>query len=216
MNHKPRPPGPSTGIDGNKAKRGNMCGRYIYNKATKEIQRYLDLGGSYTYNDTVITPAMDAVSLVKDKKLSESIAITSLFWGIVGYDKKLIINAKSESVADKTLFADSFMARRCILPAAGFYEWDKAKTKYEFKREDTGSIYLAGLYDLSDNKDSFVILTTSANESMKPVHDRMPVIIDKKDVKEYLLDTSSALDIIKQPMPQLVKSSEYEQLSLFD
>ena len=69
--------------------------------------------------------------------------------------------------------------------------------------------------DLSNNKDSFVILTTAANASMKPVHDRMTVMIDKANVTDYLKDTSAAMVMINETMPELKRNSDYEQLSLF-
>ena len=149
------------------------------------------------------------------KKGGADVALADLFWGIVSKDKKLIINARAESVTEKSMFADSVRNRRCILPAAGFYEWDASKTKFIFKRADKRPIYLAGFYDLSQNRDSFVILTTSANASMKPVHDRMPVMIDKGNVRDYLKDSVAAMEMLREPMPELDRSSDYEQLSLF-
>ena len=150
-----------------------------------------------------------------ENKSGTDVALSDLFWGIESKDKKLIINARAESVAEKSMFADSIRNRRCILPAAGFYEWDASKTKFMFKRADKRPIYLAGFYDLSRNRDSFVILTTSANASMKPVHDRMPVMIDKGNVREYLKDSAAAMEMLREPMPELDRSSDYEQLSLF-
>ncbi len=158
----------------------------------------------------MITPG-----IIWDKKDDADIVLSDLFWGIVSRDKKLIINARAESVAEKPMFSDSIRKRRCILPAAGFYEWDAGKTKFVFKRTDEKPIYLAGFYDLSENRDSFVILTTAANASMKPVHDRMPVMIDKLNVREYLKDPSAAMEMLNEPMPELDRHSDYEQLSLF-
>ena len=76
-------------------------------------------------------------------------------------------------------------------------------------------MYLAGFYDLSEGRDSFVILTTGANKSMEPVHDRMPVMIDAGNAQDYLQDPSAALNMLKEPMPELERTTEYEQLSLF-
>jgi putative SOS response-associated peptidase YedK len=158
---------------------------------------------------------MATPGIIWNKGTNEDLALEDLFWGITSKDKKLIINARAESVTKKSMFADSIRNRRCILPAAGFYEWDASKTKFRFKRADEKPIYLAGFYDLSDNKDSFVILTTAANASMKPVHDRMPVMIDTGNVRDYLKDPAAALEMLKEPMPELDRSSDYEQLSLF-
>ncbi|MBO6197657.1 MAG: SOS response-associated peptidase family protein, partial [Butyrivibrio sp.] len=58
-------------------------------------------------------------------------------------------------------------------------------------------------------------LTTSPNSSMEPVHDRMPVMIEAANAQDYLQDTSAAMDLLKEPMPLLDRSTDYEQLSLF-
>ena len=194
-----------------------MCGRYFFDGATAyEIEEELHLPkGMLSTRAGDITPGMVTPGIIRSKSGDVDIALSELFWGIASKDKKLIINARAESAADKSMFADSIRNRRCILPAAGFYEWDPGKTKFTFRRSDKKPMYLAGFYDLSDNKDSFVILTTAANASMRPVHDRMPVMIDKRNVREYLNDSSAAMDMIKEPMPELARSSDYEQLSLF-
>lgn len=194
-----------------------MCGRYYYSdKTAYEVEDDLHLTrGALATRAGDITPGMVTPGIIWDKRTDENIALSELFWGIVSRDKKLIINARAESVVEKSMFSDSIRNRRCILPAAGFYEWDRDKTKFMFKRADEKPIYLAGFYDLSENRDSFVILTTAANASMKPVHDRMPIIIDRVNVRDYLKDSTAAMEMLREPMPELDRSSDYEQLSLF-
>ena len=194
-----------------------MCCRYYFSdKAAYKVEGDLKLTkGALATRAGDITPGMATPGIIWNKGTNEDLALEDLFWGITSKDKKLIINARAESVTKKSMFADSIRNRRCILPAAGFYEWDASKTKFRFKRADEKPIYLAGFYDLSDNKDSFVILTTAANASMKPVHDRMPVMIDTGNVRDYLKDPAAALEMIKEPMPELDRKSDYEQLSLF-
>lgn len=195
-----------------------MCGRYYYSdKINYEVEEDLELEkGSLSMNSGDVTPAMNAVVLLSDKREAGRIIRPSeMFWGLVGKDKKLVINARAESVFDKPMFSGSMEQRRCIMPAAGFYEWDKDKNKVTFFRKDKRPVYLAGFYSLSENKDSFVILTTAANESMISVHDRMPVMIEKEQVKDWLYDTEKAKKLLAMPMPQLDSSREYEQLSLF-
>jgi putative SOS response-associated peptidase YedK len=194
-----------------------MCGRYYFSDKTAfEVEDDLKLSrGALATSAGDITPGMATPGIIWNKSTDRDFVLSELFWGIKSRDKKLIINARAESVSEKTMFTDSVRNRRCILPAAGFYEWDAGKTKFMFKRTDEKPIYLAGFYDLSDNKDSFVILTTAANASMKPVHDRMPVMIDKVNVRDYLRDEAAAMEMLREPMPELDRSSEYEQLSLF-
>lgn len=194
-----------------------MCCRYYFSdKAAYKVESDLKLTkGALATRAGDITPGMATPGIIWNKGTNEDLAMEDLFWGITSKDRKLIINARAESVTKKSMFADSIRNRRCILPAAGFYEWDASKTKFRFKRADEKPIYLAGFYDLSDNKDSFVILTTAANASMKPVHDRMPVMIDTGNVRDYLKDPAAALEMLKEPMPELDRKSDYEQLSLF-
>ena len=194
-----------------------MCCRYYFSdKAAYKVEGDLKLTkGALATRAGDITPGMATPGIIWNKGSNEDLALEDLFWGITSKDRKLIINARAESVTKKSMFADSIRNRRCILPAAGFYEWDASKTKFMFKRADEKPIYLAGFYDLSDNKDSFVILTTAANASMKPVHDRMPVMIDTGNVRDYLKDPAAALEMLKEPMPELDRKSDYEQLSLF-
>ncbi len=194
-----------------------MCGRYYFSgKTAYDVEDDLHLSrGAFATQAGDITPGMVTTGVIWNRAGGADIALSDLFWGITSRDRKLIINARAESVAEKSMFSDSVSKRRCILPAAGFYEWDAQKTKFTFKRADEKPIYLAGFYDLSENRDSFVILTTAANSSMKPVHDRMPVMIDKQNVRDYLKDPSAAMEMLKEPMPELDKHSDYEQLSLF-
>ncbi len=203
-----------------------MCGRYFFGDRTAdEVEKELGLRpGSVSPRLGDATPGMMLPGIVRSRSSAgnsgaqSSAGVTDvqdLFWGLKGSDGKLIINARAESVADKPMFSESIMRRRCLLPAAGFYEWDRDKTRFVFKRTDGKPMYLAGFYDLSANKDSFVILTTAANKSMEPVHDRMPVMIGAVNAQDYLTDAAAALDMLKEPMSELERSSDYEQLSLF-
>ena len=193
-----------------------MCCRYYYaDKTAYAVEKELELPERMlTLPAGDVVPGMAAGALVFGKEKMD-IRVRDLYWGLRARDKKLVINARAESVLEKPMFSESIRSRRCILPALGFYEWDGDKTKYTFTRKDGSPLYLAGLYDMSDNRDSFVILTTEANSSMSPVHDRMPVIIDGNNVREYLRESNAALDMIREKMPELERKCDYEQLSLF-
>jgi putative SOS response-associated peptidase YedK len=192
-----------------------MCCRYYYaDRIARRVEEDMELPeGICAHNYGDITPGMMGLSLIKGS--GAGVKAYNMKWGLTGKDSKLIINARAESAVQKPMFSDSIRSRRCVLPAGGFYEWNKDKTKYTFKRPDEEPMYLAGFYDLRDNEDRFVILTTDANDSMRPVHDRMPVMIDKKNVADYLYDEAAAYDLIKKKMPELDRNCDYEQLSLF-
>jgi putative SOS response-associated peptidase YedK len=98
-----------------------------------------------------------------------------------------LINARAETVAEKPSFRSAFKRRRCVIPASGYYEWQKQGTSrkqpYFFRPRDGGLFSFAGLWEewhdpSGEVVQSCTILTTEANDVTRPVHDRMPVILD--------------------------------------
>ena len=137
-----------------------------------------------------------------------------LKWGFPGFDKgRLLINARAEGVRTRPTFADSFANRRCVLPAAGFYEWDSSKEKVVFRLLDRPLLYLAGIYRPYGAEKRFVVLTREANDSMKPVHDRMPLILTKEEVRPWVGDTEAAEAILAKELPRLAAERPYEQMT---
>jgi len=123
-----------------------------------------------------------------------------LRWGLVPHwtrdpdlKGRALINARSETVAEKPSFRDSFRFRRCLVVADGFYEWQPAGARKQpfWIRLDTGAPFaFAGLWDRWVGKDetleSCTLLTTEANEGLRPLHDRMPVILDPHDYEAWI------------------------------
>ncbi len=127
-------------------------------------------------------------------------------FGFPGFQaNRLILNARSETAAQKPTFALPLREQRIILPADGFFEWshDGKKTKYFFTLNEPGTVYFCGLYRIVDGRFRFVILTRPADESMAGVHDRMPVIIGADSVRSYLTDAAAATQLLAAPAPQL-------------
>ena len=161
-------------------------------------------------------PAVGAHSAVgaQSPYAAKPISAEILKWGFPGFDKgKLLINARAESVKTRPTFADSFASRRCVLPAAGFYEWDSNKEKVIFRLLGRPLLYLAGIYRPYGEEKRFVVLTREANDSMKPVHDRMPLILTKEEVRPWVGDTEAAGNILTKELPQLASERLYEQLT---
>ena len=161
-------------------------------------------------------PAVGAHSAVgaQSPYAAEPISAEILKWGFPGFDKgKLLINARAESVKTKSTFADSFASRRCVLPAAGFYEWDRKKEKVTFRLGDKPILYLAGIYRPYGAEKRFVVLTREANDSMRPVHDRMPLILTKEEVRPWVGNMEEAGGILTKELPQLVAERPYEQMT---
>ena len=135
-----------------------------------------------------------------------------LAWGFPNFrDKRVIINARAETAREKKMFSASLENRRCVIPSTGFYEWDASKKKYLFNNPGTGMVYMAGLYDRFEGKDRFVILTTAANSSMLEIHDRMPVVIPKDLIREWLCNKNKVDDILFGEKPELIRYSENKQ-----
>lgn len=146
----------------------------------------------------------------------QNLSVSDMAWGFPGFEKqKLLINARSETVMEKAAFKSSFQERRCIIPATGYYEWDKSKNKVQFEREDRNIIYMAGIWKPFEEKERFVILTTAANESVSPVHDRMPLILEENEWEKWILEDSFC-EYAAHKIPVELKSIRpYEQMRLF-
>jgi putative SOS response-associated peptidase YedK len=121
-------------------------------------------------------------------------------WGLLNAWSKdakraaMQINARAETLEKRPAYREAFEKRRCIVPADGFYEWTGPKEKRQplwFHRPDGGLLYFAGLYDSWQPKPgewqrTFTIVTTGANELLAPVHDRMPAILARGDVDDWI------------------------------
>lgn len=138
-----------------------------------------------------------------------------LMWGFPGLKKsQVIFNARQETALEKRTFRDSLFLRRCVIPAKNFYEWDKKKEKYKFTRPDGKILFLAGIYNQYGKNEYFVILTTKANDSMSRIHDRMPLVLEEQQIKDWIFSRQKAEDMLGQTPIMLDNSTEYEQQTL--
>ena len=137
-------------------------------------------------------------------------------WGFPGFEgKKLIFNARCESAPEKPMFRDGILHRRIVIPASWFYEWNPQKERNTFFRKDMPILFMAGLGKRYEDGEHFVILTTAANASMAPVHERMPLILERQEIAGWMLDDTKTEGILHKIPGQLERQTDYEQLSLF-
>ena len=129
--------------------------------------------------------------------------------------KGLLINARAETALERKMFRDSVLHRRCIIPAKQFYEWDQDKNKVTFLGENQPILFMAGFYNHFQDKDRFIILTTQANESVSPIHYRMPLILDRSELEDWVYEDSFLEFALHKTPSQLARRQEYEQQSLF-
>lgn len=104
-----------------------------------------------------------------------------------------MINAHAETVADKPAYRDAFKKRRCLIPTDGFYEWKPGKPRkqpYFIHRKDGEPFVFAGLWEHRELEvlkiDSCTIIVAGANKLITPIHDRMPVIVERGDYEQWL------------------------------
>ena len=141
------------------------------------------------------------------------IGASEMSWGFSNPAKKgLIINARAETAREKITFADSIARRRCVIPASGFYEWDPYKARYRFTSADGGLLLLAGFYRKEQGLPRFTVLTTEANESMIKVHDRMPVMIRREEIRPWIEDDARLPDFLGRKQMQLVCEQDSGQI----
>lgn len=136
-------------------------------------------------------------------------------WGFANpYKKGLIINARAETVRDKNLFADGIRNHRCIIPASGFYEWDAYKARFRFTVPGGKLLLLAGIFHEEQGEPHYTILTTEANDSMKPVHDRMPVMIAQEEIDSWINDNNKLADFLERPQVMLEREQDAGQIRM--
>jgi putative SOS response-associated peptidase YedK len=203
-----------------------MCGRYVRKSTRREIANWfaaedaegVEWGASYNVAPQTFQPV---VRLNRDTGQRE---IVLMRWGLVPYwskDAKIgysTINAKAETVARAPAFRDAFRRRRCLVPADAFYEWQKLDPKHKqpyaialTSREPYG---LAGLWERWRDPqtqqwlETFTIITTEANEVVAPLHNRMPVIVERKDYTRWLSGGEPA-----QPPLDLLRPFPAEQMT---
>ena len=202
-----------------------MCGRYFWTDDAEDAfeEDFPELAGeAYELRAGDYTPGMKALAVIgkstaeHGERLSAGAGLGTelLQWGFPGFDKgKLLINARAENVKDRPTFAGSYAERRCVLPAAGFYEWDKKKEKVTFTVPENRILYLAGIYRPYGEEKRFVVLTREANASMAPVHDRMPLILARAEVWPWVNGAGEADDILTKVLPMLKAERPYEQMT---
>jgi putative SOS response-associated peptidase YedK len=191
-----------------------MCGRFVLITDLKTIQKDFDIQDISCEHQPSwnITPAQAVPVIIRHNGNNQLVCYR---WGLIPSFSKdpsianKMINARAETVDKKPSFRDAFKKRRCLIVADGFYEWKKegkSKIPLYFFLKSGRPFGFAGLYEtwISPDKkeiNTCVITTTDANELIKPIHDRMPVILPKDKERVWLdgdvMDVSALLSILK-------------------
>ncbi|HYM77470.1 MAG TPA: SOS response-associated peptidase [Candidatus Dormibacteraeota bacterium] len=201
-----------------------MCGRYRLSRRKQLVEEYFDTESDEPewtprYN---IAPSQP-VAVIRQNPKEPRRELSLMRWGLIPSWAKdpsvaaRMINARSETAGTKPAFRDSFKSRRCLIPADGFYEWQrvgKIKQPYCFEVGNAEMFAFAGIWDRwKDPSGNWVktcsILTTTPNAMTAAVHDRMPVILDPDSYDLWLdpgvQDASWASELLKPYDAQLMR-----------
>jgi putative SOS response-associated peptidase YedK len=178
-----------------------MCGRFASDLDPERVSTLFEAKPPFPNVEPSWNVApTQKVAVVRRHPDDGSRRLDLLRWGLIPHwskDKgRQPINARAETVATTGLFRQAFARRRCLVPARLFYEWDQSTTPkqpYAFARGDGTPLAFAGLWESWRDPDgelvrSFAIITTTANATLRPVHDRMPVVLEQADWEEWLVD----------------------------
>ncbi len=208
--------------------RSALCGRFnllSHKKALEErfgVKKF-DFEIIPRYN---IAPSQQIASILADTE----VCLVGMHWGFIPFwakDKKIgnrMINARSETVAESKVFKHSFARKRCLIPATGFYEWrkiGKAKIPMHIRLESRDPFAFAGIYSHWKSPSgktlmTCAILTTTPNDLLKPIHNRMPVVLRKEDEPTWLDPENEDLESLQSLLsPYSSKTMEAYEVSTY-
>jgi putative SOS response-associated peptidase YedK len=195
-----------------------MCGRFYLDLTAEEIRTYFDAQPSEAVQERGeqlrfnIAPGQPILAVRAQPKLAGR-SLDVLHWGLIPHfasDRKVgyrSINARAETIDRTPTFRTAFGRRRCLVVAHGFYEWrreGKQKQPFAIAREDDAPLALAGVWENWLDKStgewvrSVAIITTEANDSVRALHDRMPVILAPSDFALWLGEKPATPEQLKQ------------------
>jgi len=180
-----------------------MCGRYVITKAASKTKNIIQKNNGVA--DEINYNAFPGSVLPVITKEEDQLALHKFHWGLVPKwsekmkDFKPLNNARLETIHEKVTFKGLIAARRCVVPADGYYEWRKdendRKVPYYFTGTDLQTLYFAGLYQKNTNTE-FSIITTESKGDVTEIHHRMPVILQEQDIHRYLDLKTDALTLL--------------------
>jgi putative SOS response-associated peptidase YedK len=204
-----------------------MCGRYSLITSGHELAEVFDLSQEFEWEAQYNIAPSQSVAVVRAGQGGRQ--IDRVRWGLIpswAKDQNIgnkLINARSETVAEKPSFRAAFRSRRCLIPADGFYEWKAAgniKQPIRFTRPDLKPFGMAGLWESWTSPEGEIIetctvLTTEANDVVGPVHHRMPVILAPPTFEQWLgegvSDVSSLLPLLRSAPNDLLVATPVSQ-----
>ena len=173
-----------------------MCGRFTSTATPEELMRRF--GVIITENLRPrwnVAPSQSATVIIRDGLRTAAI---SAKWGLrhVGGNKTMLINARMETANEKPTFSRAFLHSRCIVVASGWYEWSAPKTPWHVKLCNGGMLSMAGLFFRLGAQSRFVILTSEADQKLKKIHHRQPLVLGAGDEENWLYGTADQAEAL--------------------
>ncbi len=180
-----------------------MCGRFYIpeDDSSEELQRiinHLNRKKPTPVKTGEVRPT-DVAAVIANNKSLQPIPF-AMKWGYSLADRQPLINARSETADSKPLFRDGMQQRRCLIPASHYFEWQRLankKIKNAIKPVNSKEMYMAGVYRIQNGIPEFVILTREPGESIRHIHDRMPVILPRDALNDWMNIRYSATEVMR-------------------
>lgn len=177
-----------------------MCGRFTLFEADKILSKEFGVSGIPSMSPRYNIAPSQPVAAVRVAPAGSGREFVLLRWGLIPSWSKdpaignRLINARAETAQEKPSFRNAFKRQRCLIPANGFFEWQRqgrGKQPYFVRMRDERIFAFAGLWDRWESPDegtieTCTILTTAANAVLAPIHDRMPVILPPTEYARWL------------------------------
>ena len=185
-----------------------MCGRYYIaeDDLSDELSRMIDELNRKKTPEGLKTSGeifpSDIVPVLANSR-KQDVQPFAMRWGYAFPNGRPIINARSETAAQKPMFKDGMRQRRCVIPASHYFEWERrgaARTKYAIRPAHADTLYLAGIYHLENHDGvivpAFTILTRDAASGIVFIHPRMPVLLPADAAPDWLNPGYNAEEVI--------------------
>jgi putative SOS response-associated peptidase YedK len=179
-----------------------MCGRYLITSPPEAVRAFAAYADQPNFPPRHNIAPTQPVPIVRMEHGRRRFALVR--WGLVpSWAKEIgaspLINARADTVFDKPSFRQAARRRRCLFPADGFYEWrrdGRSRKPFLIRRRDRGLLAMAGIWEHwvgadGSELESAAIVTTDANATLAPIHHRMPVILDTRDLDAWLTTTET-------------------------
>ena len=185
-----------------------MCGRYYIaeDDLSDELSRMIDELNRKKTPEGLKTSGeifpSDIVPVLANSR-KQDVQPFAMRWGYAFPNGRPIINARSETAAQKPMFKDGMRQRRCVIPASHYFEWERrgaARTKYAIRPAHADTLYLAGIYHLENHDGviipAFTILTRDATPGIAFIHPRMPVMLPPDATADWLNPGYNAEEVV--------------------